>query len=528
MRVTIKPFGHICQLVPQPETQLELEEGLSVAQILVRLGIDVRLVAAVLIGGRRVDMDYVPADGDELVLMSPIAGGDGSSPRASAPGSTRQRAPGAVGARRSATPTVVVVGGGWAGCAAAVSARKAGARAILVERTDMLLGAGLAGGLMGNNGRQTAALELEAMGGGDLFQVARQCARHLDVRLPGHEHGWLYDCYQVEPAVWRYLERIGVEVETKSLVTAVDRRGDRVVAAVTGDGRRFEADAFVDATGTAGPQANCSRHGNGCVMCIFRCQTFGPRVSVTARAGVAEKAAVRQDGRLGGMTGSAAVAKETVAPDVVAALERTGSLAIPVPPEFRDPERLKVKVCQQYAQEAFEESLWLIDNGTVKFIAPYFPLTLLRRLPGFERARYVDPYAGGQGNSIRFMALAPCDASLKVEGLANLFCAGEKAGIFVGHTEAIVTGTLAGYNAVRVARGLAPTTLPRTTAVGEALAFVREQMEREDGLALRYTFSGSVLFDHLRARGLYTTSVAEVKERVARAGVEGLFARPVV
>lgn len=34
---------------------------------------------------------------------------------------------------------IVVIGGGWAGCAAALTAEKAGADVTLLERTDMLL-----------------------------------------------------------------------------------------------------------------------------------------------------------------------------------------------------------------------------------------------------------------------------------------------------------------------------------------------------------------------------------------------------
>ena len=34
---------------------------------------------------------------------------------------------------------IIVVGGGWAGCAAALSACKQGAEVLLIERTDMLL-----------------------------------------------------------------------------------------------------------------------------------------------------------------------------------------------------------------------------------------------------------------------------------------------------------------------------------------------------------------------------------------------------
>ena len=50
---------------------------------------------------------------------------------------------------------VVIIGGGWSGCAAALAARKAGAEVTLLEKTDMLLGLGNVGGIMRNNGRFT-------------------------------------------------------------------------------------------------------------------------------------------------------------------------------------------------------------------------------------------------------------------------------------------------------------------------------------------------------------------------------------
>ena len=46
---------------------------------------------------------------------------------------------------------VIVVGGGWSGCAAAISAKKAGAEVTVLERTDMLLGTELVGGIMRNS-----------------------------------------------------------------------------------------------------------------------------------------------------------------------------------------------------------------------------------------------------------------------------------------------------------------------------------------------------------------------------------------
>lgn len=52
---------------------------------------------------------------------------------------------------------VIIIGGGWAGCAAALEAAKLGAQVELYERTDLLLGVGNVGGIMRNNGRFTAA-----------------------------------------------------------------------------------------------------------------------------------------------------------------------------------------------------------------------------------------------------------------------------------------------------------------------------------------------------------------------------------
>jgi folate-dependent tRNA-U54 methylase TrmFO/GidA len=157
-------------------------------------------------------------------------------------------------------------------------------------------------------------------------------------------------------------------------------------------------------------------------------------------------------------------------------------------------------------------------------MTPFFPLEALRQIPGFENARYEDPYAGGLGNSIRFVGMAPRDDALQVKGPENLFCAGEKAGLLVGHTEAITTGTLAGHNAARWIRREKPLILPGSLAVGDAIRFVREQMETEEGLAHKYTFSGSVYFDRMKARGLYSMDQKKIREKVEQAGLADIFA----
>ena len=76
---------------------------------------------------------------------------------------------------------VIIVGGGWAGCAASISASKQGAEVTLLERTDMLLGTGLVGGIMRNNGRFTATEESIAMAGGEIFELIDRNCLHRNI-----------------------------------------------------------------------------------------------------------------------------------------------------------------------------------------------------------------------------------------------------------------------------------------------------------------------------------------------------------
>ncbi len=422
-------------------------------------------------------------------------------------------------------PRVVVIGGGWAGCAAALAARKLGAEVIVVERTDCLLGTGLVGGIMRNNGRFTAAEEMIAMGGGDLFQLTDKMARHTNVEFPGHKHANLYDVSLMEPAVRRYLLEQGVELWMMARACDVEMTDSCLEAVVLSNGEHLEADTFVEATGTAGPQGSCAKYGNGCAMCVLRCPSWGGRVSIAARAGIKEVMGKKPDGSLGALSGSCKLNKDSVDPAIAADLNRTGVVVLPLPKEMVHAEKLAIKACQQYALPAFAENLVLLDTGHVKLMTSYYPLDELRRIPGMENARYEDPYAGGKGNSVRFLASSPRDDHLKVQGLDNLFCGGEKAGLFVGHTEAICTGTLAGHNAARQALGWPLLTIPRTTAVGEAIAYVREEMQTEEGLTKKFTFAGSVLFDRIQELDLYATDVAAIAHRVETSGSSAVFAR---
>jgi hypothetical protein len=420
---------------------------------------------------------------------------------------------------------VVIVGGGWSGCAAAISAFKRKAEVLLIERTDMLLGTGLVGGIMRNNGRFTAAEEMLAMSGGGLFQLTDQNALHRNVDFPGHQHAWLYNVATMEPVVKRYLLKKGVNLQLATRITDVEMSGNRITTVVGKHGEepiRFDGDVFIDTTGTAGPPANCNKYGNGCVMCILRCHSYGGRVSLSAKAGVQEMVG-KKGTQVGAMSGACKLLKESLSKDIQTRLNQSGVAVIPVPPSRIQRGKLARKACQQYAIPEYEENLVLLDTGHAKLMTAYYPLEMLREITGFENARYEDPYAGNLGNSIRYIGMAPRDDALKVDGVENLFCAGEKAGLLVGHTEAICTGTLAGYNAIQYVKKEKPLILSTDLAVGDAIQYVRTQMKTEAGLGLKYTFSGSVMFERMKQRGLYKTDSAGIGRKVDELGLSGIF-----
>lgn len=418
---------------------------------------------------------------------------------------------------------VVVIGGGWAGCAAAIAAKKAGADVILLEKTDMLLGLGNVGGIMRNNGRFTAAEENIALGAGDLFGITDRCSRHINVDFPGHEHASLYDVTKVEPEVRRLIKSRGIEIRFMTRAVDVIKRGDDIEKLMLAGGEELEGDVFIETTGSTGGPGNCLTYGNGCCMCILRCPAFGPRVSISAKAGGRDIMGQRKDGAFGAFSGSGKLEKASLSEEIRQALNEKGVAVIPLPRSAVKKEKLDMKVCRQYALDEFAENIVLLDTGYAKIMTPFFDLETLRQIPGFENARYVDPYAGGKGNSIRYLSVAERDDSLKVSGVGNLFCGGEKAGLFVGHTEAISTGSLAGHNAVRFIRGMKPLQLPTGLAIGDLISFANKRLESAEGLMTRFTFAGAEYFERMKEKDLYSIDPDEIRRRVRRYGLEGIY-----
>lgn len=418
---------------------------------------------------------------------------------------------------------VVVIGGGWSGCAAAITAKKAGADVTLIEKTDMLLGLGNVGGIMRNNGRFTAAEENIALGAGDLFGITDRCSRHINVDFPGHKHASLYDVTKVEPETRRLLKSYDIDIRFMTRAVDVIKRGDDIEKLMLAGGEELEGDVFIETTGSTGGPGNCLTYGNGCSMCILRCPSFGPRVSISAKAGGSDIMGMRKDGAFGAFSGSGKLEKQSLSEKIQQELNEKGVAIVPLPRAAVKKEKLDMKVCRQYALDEFAENIVLLDTGYAKIMTPFFDLEALRGIPGFENARYVDPYAGGKGNSIRYLSVAERDDSLKVKGVGNLFCGGEKAGLFVGHTEAISTGSLAGHNAARFVKGMKPLELPTGLAIGDLISFANKSLESEEGLMTRFTFAGAEYFERMKEKDLYSIDPDEIKRRVRRYGLENIY-----
>ncbi|KYH29841.1 MULTISPECIES: FAD-dependent oxidoreductase [Clostridium] len=423
---------------------------------------------------------------------------------------------------------VIIIGGGWAGCAAAITAKKAGAQVVLYEKTDMILGLGNVGGIMRNNGRYTASEELIALGAGDLINITDKNSRHKNINFPGHEHAWLYDVNRIEAEVRKYLEDMNIELKLISRVINVKKENNKIIGIYTSDGNYEEGDVFIETTGTTGPMGNCLRYGNGCSMCVLRCPSFGPRISISQRAGIEDLRGERADEVYGAFSGSCKLCKESIDKEIVDELEEKGVVVLKVPEEDVNLDKLKIKVCQQYALKEFAENVVLLDTGHVKLMTSYYPLEKLRKIKGLEHVKYIDPYAGGKGNSIRYLAITPRDNTMKVKGIDNLFCGGEKAGLFVGHTEAICTGSLAGHNAARYAAGKKLLSLPNETVIGDIIDFSNKRFLEDKDRKSRFTFAGSIYFDRMKQLGLYTIDKDKIKDRIKKLGLENVFTKKLV
>lgn len=425
-------------------------------------------------------------------------------------------------------PRVIVVGAGFAGCAAAISAAKAGVEVILLERTDFVVASGIRAGRMNYNGKLVGAEEAKALGAGEMFETLESIKLH-DANIVDEAHGYVYNAVVVEPTVRRVVEGAGVDLRLVNRVTDVVKEDGRLKAVRVGRKGVVEGDAFVDASGGTGGVSICVRYGGACAMCVtHRCPVFGDRVSIATKAGAPEFMRRRPDGTPGTVEAAISLHKSSLDPVLRARLEKEGVITIPLPPELVDSTRL-YRIGGIRSQRQME-SLNLVDIGITAKCVGNGTITPdeLRKMPGFERAIVENPMGVGSGNKINWVSMTRCEANLRVKGFANLFAAGQKAGPLGGIAEVIVTGVLAGHNAARSAVGKELVTLPRSIAIGDFISFTGEMMDVPGGLDRGYSLAHQAYFERMKQRGLYTTDISLIRRRVKDAGLTGVLARKVV
>ena len=176
-------------------------------------------------------------------------------------------------------------------------------------------------------------------------------------------HAWLYDVNRIESEVSKYLIGMGIKLRLSSRVVNVQKEKDTIKGIYLSDGSYEEGDVFIETTGTTGPMGNCLRYGNGCSMCVLRCPAFGPRISISQRAGIEDLKGERADEVYGAFSGSCKLSKESIDKDIINELEEKGVVVVKIPDEDINLDKLKIKVCQQYALKEFAENIVLLDTG---------------------------------------------------------------------------------------------------------------------------------------------------------------------
>lgn len=423
---------------------------------------------------------------------------------------------------------IVVVGGGVAGFSAAMVAKSAGAdEVVVIERSDALGGLLLVAGIgLCGSGAFSVFAEAKALGGASLFtDVLFPIATHSDISTPGFDRAMLYNVTKVDARMQSVLNDNGIDVRLNQRVVETKRTGNTIDAVVVEDGTEIGGDAFIDATGSVTGMPGCVEFGIGCVECILRCPTLGdPKGLVDDDV---ELISVINSHGDKGVTGTSyLIPIASLSDDLQEQVRRDGYVHVTVPPHVK-PDMARAKRAATYGKGVMSQDiitsqiLFLDVGGYVKATANAAPrfARSLRELPGLEDAMIAQPLAGHRGHLVEGLTIVPRDSTLKITGFNNLFCGGIKSGHALFIMDVVCSGDLAGYNAVRKARGKACRELPKTLMIGAVIDVVNSRMK--DKNSVQYSTQGSV--NTLTELGVYRENEDEIVEEVNRLGLTDVY-----
>lgn len=165
---------------------------------------------------------------------------------------------------------------------------------------------------------------------------------------------------------------MGIEIRFMTRITQVETEPaeapeeNRITALRSADGETFEADVYIECTGTTGPMGNCMEFGNGCSMCVLRCPAFGPRVSISEKAGGHDYYGIRGDGTPGAFSGSTKLGERRLSEELQRDSLKPGVAVVPLPHELINRSKLGAKVCRQYCRRNLRKISSLSTQAMLK------------------------------------------------------------------------------------------------------------------------------------------------------------------
>jgi len=431
---------------------------------------------------------------------------------------------------------VVIVGGGPAGCSAAVSAKRLGADVVLIERMNRLGGLGTQAGIYWFPVADVALTEDKELGGGDLFDLLDSIAVHRKVQIPHWTTISTYNIMKLDSRLQKALIEKGIKLMLNKRAVDIRTTGNAIDAVVFDKKQQIEGDVFIDTSGANAGMTDCSKWGYGCVGCSLQCAVFGPCGGIVEKK--AQTVAIQSDyamelGHWGTLGSSVMLSWGSLSAKHQKELEEKGYIQIKVAPTSK-PNLERARRTEQlelvkYGNEIgfLGDHITIVDVGkTAKLTTISAPLYVhdLRNFHGLEEVVTCDPIAGDKGHAVHKTRMAIRDNLLKVEGFSNLFCAGNKAGSFRSILDAMITGELAGYNAARLGCGKPCIEFPKSMAIGAFIDYTGNMLRNTEGRRGGYSLLNPNL---LKSMDVYRVDNRQIIDEVKNIGLSNIYQRQI-